>query len=29
MVMATIDAVYLVQVDLIINAQMSWGIQVL
>ncbi len=29
MVMATIDAVYLVQVDLLTNAQMSWGIQVL
>lgn len=29
MVMALIDAVYLVQVDLIINAQMSWGIQVI
>ena len=29
MVMATIDAVYLVQVDLITNAQMSWGIQVI
>lgn len=29
MVMATIDAVYLVQVDLINNAQMNWGIQVL
>ena len=29
MVMAVIDAVYLVQVDLINNAAMSWGIQVL
>lgn len=28
MVMATIDAVYLVQVDLLTNAQMSWGVQV-
>lgn len=27
MVMATIDAVYLVQVDLLTNAQMSWGVQ--